>query len=179
MPRQAYFSGAFFMSDSIRREDLRVLPPWREALQRFLDEPFKPGDLVSHEWLADALGITLPEKDTPYGQAQKMELQYLTLREPLFEALLAQHNVLLKSKPGYGFVYVRPQEQADVTEEDMNKSVNKEMRRAAKRAACVDVLALNDEERKRLANLQMKIAARRSMLRKKDLGLIEDKNEKE
>lgn len=160
-------------------DDLRILPPWREALKRFLEYEFRPGDIITHEWLAEAFGLTLPTPETPYGEAQKFELLYLAQRQKLFDALLCDHQIKLETKPGIGFEYVPPGERTKRSVRDAEASLKKALRQHAKDLTNVPYELLTAEQRQENAEALQKLVARQNMLRNRYPRMLPESKEED
>src|SRR5262245_40026991 len=100
-----------------------------EVAAQFIREGHKPGEVVPLSWFYNAFDLEKPHDKMPYKEAKRIELKKATLMEELYRTLLEEYNILLKSVPAQGYLWVLPGEQADTAAVDMMKTLGKYARR--------------------------------------------------
>ena len=150
---------------------MMLFPQWKQAVQDFIEEGFKPGDVVTKDWLYKSFGIEMPTPDMPTQKFQQIQLIYLTMIENFKEMLLTDHKILLVNKRGVGYTYVEPEHQASVSEHHMHAELKKALDRGATRLQNTDIQALDDEQRKQHADAMARTAMLGSMMKKKRRSL--------
>ena len=83
---------------------------WKPALQVFLDEGHKAGDVLTHQWFLDHFQIEVPDNLTR-DEWNKWNLKFLSCFMPFREHLLKDYLVDLQPIGGESFVIVPPGEQ--------------------------------------------------------------------
>ena len=53
---------------------MMLFPQWKQAVQNFIDEGFKPGDVVTKEWLYENFGLEIPTPETTTQKYQQTQL---------------------------------------------------------------------------------------------------------
>lgn len=167
------------MSDHL----LQQYPPWREAINVFLKEEHKPGDTLDFKWLYDNFALERPQKDTPFHQVQKTELQFLAQFKSFEEALLTEYQIALANVRGVGYKIVPPGEQTDWAERTGVGEVKKALRKQRDRLTNIDLPQLTPEQRKANADALARLAmmasmVKRAMDKRSVLAIEEDNGEK-
>ncbi len=142
---------------------MESFPRWKEALKLFHAAGFKPGDVVTHEWLYDAFAVDRPGPTTPYADAQKATLAYLGQFKPFQDSLLSDCNIDLATVPGVGYKITPPAEQTGDAYRDGMNDIRKGMRKMGRRLVHVDTTALTDEQRRENANALAKLSMLQTM----------------
>ena len=153
------------MADEFDDGEVTLLPPWREALRRFVAAGFKPGDVIAHDWFYESFGLDRPHPTTPLGEAEPVRLEYLRQLSALRQALLSDHKTDLASKPGVGYEVVPPAEQSSRAWQEGKQEVYAALRRMRARMVNVDVARLTDEQRSAYADDLARSAAMRNAVR--------------
>lgn len=156
-----------------------VQPPfWRLAVDQFLAAGFQAGDVIPHAWFYEALGIPEPKPNTPYGVAEKIELQYMGGMVRVRNALEQDHQVYLNNVKGRGYQWVPPGEQTAVAMEKWQEEVKAATRRVSRSVVNVDHAALTQEQVKENHEAMAKLASFKVMRRRLangSLKALEDK----
>ena len=63
------------------------LPAWKEAVDRFMEQGFKPGEPILHSWFYAAFGLLMPQQCGSIHAAQQSQLRYLANMDGLKSAL--------------------------------------------------------------------------------------------
>lgn len=147
-------------------ERLDLYPPWQEAVRRFSESGFKPGDVLRRSWLYEAFGLEMPKDDAPHGVAKRLELAFVSQFESFKEAILDGYNVDLKTKPGLGWEITLPHEQTAVAMKDGKRELHKALRRMVRRTVHVDVAALTPAQRLENVEAQVRLQRMGEMLRR-------------
>jgi hypothetical protein len=153
------------MADDIENADVRLYPPWREALERFLTAGFKADDIVPHKWFFDAFGIEEPQDNMRHDEAKALELKRLKQFEQLQKALLEDHKIDLVSEPGAGYRITPPSEQSKDGYTEMLHDMAKAYRKGVRRVLNTDISLLTDEQRRDNANHLAKLAHVKLMIK--------------
>ena len=140
-------------------------PPWREALVRFIAAGYAAGDLVTHDWLHEALGLVRPGPQTPLAVADGVRMEYLRQLTQLRQALLIDHKVDLASKPGVGYTVIPSHEQSARAGEEGQAEVNSALKRMQLRIVHVDFARLTSGQRQEAANDLARAAAMAAAIR--------------
>jgi hypothetical protein len=156
------------MSDHL----IQQYPEWREAVRRFHELRFAPGDILTFEWLYEAFQITRPVADTLLSDAQKAELRFLGQFKEFEDALLREHQTALANVRGVGYRIVPPSEQTAWAERSGVSDIKKAVRRLGDRLTNVDLARLSSVERQQNADA----LARLAMLSGMTKAAIEHKN---
>jgi hypothetical protein len=143
----------FFSTEEFIMRDRNEKRPWELAVESFLAEQFRAGQVIPHAWFYSALGIEVPTKKMAAGDAEKLKLQYASQFELVRRALLEDHSICLKSKFSKGYEWVLPVEQADRGVRDMHKAVARDLARGLAEARHVNTSALSHAEQRRQRDL--------------------------
>lgn len=154
-------AGALRMSGEVR-----LHPAWRHAVKLFREHGFRPGEVVSHDWLYDAFAIRKPTPDTPAAEAEKAKLASLAQFERFADALLNEDKVALASVRGLGYRIVPSVEQTGWAEAECRADLAKALRRSGDRIRNVDLARLSADQRRENADAQARLAALRSVTTK-------------
>lgn len=137
------------MNDVAEVVSVTLHPRWKQAIVDFLAAGFKPGDLISHAWLAEHFGMPLLDdaaRLTPseYRERQFEWLQYI---EAVKAELLERHQVFLKSVYGEGYRWVPPHEQTGIAVDQFEREARRAYRKAGARLTHVRASELTDSQR--------------------------------
>lgn len=152
-------------------QEVNVLPHWRECVAQFIATSFAPGAEIPHEWFYKQLCIPMPTDDMSYGAAKEAQLRYLGDMQKVIEELLVEHQIALKSKAGFGYLYVLPKDQARWGYEKTVDAITKNVRKGVQRIVHTDTAQLTAEESVAHANTLAKTAQLQSLLSRKPLRL--------
>lgn len=131
----------------------------RQSIDDFMQEGFKDGDLVSHDWLRWALAIN--------DQAVKEnEFVLLERMEAIKTALLKENKIALQNVRGKGYRVVPPSEQARYAAEEASRHIQKGVKRADDLLKHTRMDALDHEERRRHTDTETRMASLGAMLEK-------------
>ncbi len=150
---------------------MNELPHWKDCVSKFLAAGFAPGTEVPHEWFHEKLCIPIPQDHTPYGVAKDAQLKYLADMQKVIEELLVEHQIALRSKPGFGYTYVHPKDQARWGYDKTVSAISKNMRKGVQRIVHTDTARLTAEESAAHANTLAKTAQLQSLLSRKPLRM--------
>lgn len=140
-------------------------PAWREALRSFAAQKFKPGDVLTFDWLYAAFLIKRPAKDTPLSEAQSAELQFLSQFKSFEDALLTEQQIALANVRGVGYRVVPPAEQTGWAEREGIIEIKRAIRKLGDRLTNVDLVALDGDQRKQNADALARLGMMGGMLR--------------
>ena len=141
-------------------------PRWREAVKLFVAAQFQPDDIVSHDWLYEALKIKRPEAETTLEVADAAWLAFLSQFNPFRQCILEEYQIDLASVAGMGYRLTPPGEQTSLAYADGVHEVRKGLRKMQQRLINVNVAALTNEQRNENATMIARQAMLASMIRK-------------
>lgn len=153
------------IDEALLADELRELPPWRHAVKLFLEAGFKPGDVVTHEWLHEAFGLELPTPEMPCSKADPLRLEYMRQLEGFTNTLLEDHQIDITNKRGVGYIVVPSKDQSALAFKQGMHEIRQGMRKMVRRVANVDLASLTAEERKENAEAMARAAHLASMIR--------------
>lgn len=130
-----------------------------DAVDRFISEGFKDGDLVSHDFLKHLLEIN-------ESALRHNEFVLLERMESLKTVLLEGHQIALQNVRGRGYRIVPPAEQARFAAEEASRLMAKGMKKASRLIENTRIDALDTDERKRHTDTQVRLAALGGMISK-------------
>lgn len=145
----------------IHDEDLELHPAWRQAVAKFLDQAFSPGDILSFEWLHGQFNINMLHDETLWKEAEKSRLAFLGQFKPFETHLLDEHRIALASVRGVGYRVVPASEQTGWAEKEGRNELKRALRKMGRRLTSVDHAQLTNQQRRENADAH----ARWSMLR--------------
>lgn len=152
-------------------EEVTLHPRWKQAVQDFLASGFKPGDVISHAWLAEHFGMPLIEDTSKVSAADYRERQFEWLASiELFKTqLLMDHQVFLRSVYGEGYRWVPPGEQTGAAIKEFEQDARRAYRKAGLRLANVRHEELTDEQRRENIDAIARVSMLQNMHRQKQL----------
>ncbi len=146
--------------------DFTLFPPWKEGLKRFNEAGYKAGDVIEREWFYDAFGIEMLKATTPFADAERLRLQFLSAFELLREHLLIEYQVALATIRGFGYRVLPPTEQTKWAETEGMDDIKSAARKMGVRLTNVDLTTLDDGHRKENADALARLSMLRGMVRK-------------
>lgn len=152
-------------------DEPKIIPEWRQAVRDFLQEGFKPGDVISKAWLEEHFEIAALDEDAQMTAAEYQERQFKWLQSiDSFRAeLLEDHQIFLVNVHGTGYRVVPPGDQTAVAQDKFESQVRKAYKQTDKTLRNVRLAELTDEERRKNVDAIAKL----SMLRGMHKGLSE------
>jgi hypothetical protein len=155
------------MSDELATQELPLYPRWKQAVQDFLGE-FQYGALVSHQWLADNLGVPLPSDRQKLTAAdfQRLQFEWLSSVEAFKSELLHKHQVHLQSVRGEGYRWVPPAEQTGVALVAFERDAKRVFQQVGSRLRNLRTEELTDDQRREHIDAVTKVSSLRGMTRK-------------
>jgi hypothetical protein len=137
-------------------------PGWKEALEQLSREGLQHGDTIKREWLYTHFSIPYPTDATPFSDARRAELRFLTQFKMFETELLTRHSMALKTVPSVGFLIVPPKEQTRWAYKEAVTEIRKTLNKGVQRLVNIDHAALDSAGRKensdavaRLVNIQI------------------------
>jgi DNA-binding winged helix-turn-helix (wHTH) protein len=130
-----------------------------EAVDQFIAEGFRDGDLVSHDYLRHLLDIN-------DAAVHRNEFVILERMEALKTVLLEGHKIALQNVRGRGYRIVPPAEQARFAAEEAARLMSKGLRKSNRLLEHTRLDALDTDERKRHTDTQVRLAALAGMVSK-------------
>lgn len=142
------------------------LPAWKEAVERFMEQGFKPGEPILHSWFYAAFGLLMPQECGSIHAAQQAQLRYLANMDGLKSALLEEHNIALRAVRGVGYEIVPPQDQTAWAMTEVRADLRRALRTGTARLAFIQADALTDDQRKENMDARAKLSFFRKESRK-------------
>lgn len=147
-------------------QEVELYPLWRQALVRFHEADFRDGDIIAHDWLYEVFEVQgLKDPKISWEQAQKLRLRLLGQFTSFKQALLEQHQIMLRSEAGLGYSIVLPREQSRRAYEDRMANIKRELRAMGDEMVNVRESALTADERRERADYLARMGMLRGMLR--------------
>lgn len=131
----------------------------RGALDAFLAEDFKDGDIVSWDWLH----MTLEINDAAMKANQFVLVERI---EALKSALLEEYQIALQNVRGKGYRIIPPAEQALFAAQEASRYLAKGLKKADNLLENTRQEVLTTQEKKRHTDTQVRIAALSGMVSK-------------
>lgn len=153
--------------------------PWlQNAIDQFIADDKKDGDVITHDWLSWALEI--PEPKT-VDEARSVGFLRLDRVEEFRHYLLTERKIALQNVRGYGYRIVPPNEQAHLGVSIAVHGIRKGLDEANKYLENTRIESLTSDEAKTHTDAQIKISGLRSLMRrqKKDVLALFDQNKKQ
>lgn len=135
----------------------RPYPAYKAAAEDIL-RLYRPGDVITHDWLWEALQLQKPLPNTRYEEAKQAELQYMKAFESLRAHILEEHRVCLQSIQSVGYQWVPPGEQTAATIQEFERLIGLALRKGVRNVVYIDHDSLSDDQRVANANAQAKLA---------------------
>jgi hypothetical protein len=130
-----------------------------DAVDQFLAEQFKDGDLIGHDWFLMALDINDSLKAAnPFVIVERLEA--------LKTVLLEGHQIALQNVRGRGYRVIPPHEQARYAAEEASRYMARGLRKATSLLSNTRQDTLTAEERQRHTDTQVRISALAGMVSK-------------
>jgi len=134
-------------------------PNWADAVDAFMLEAFKPGDIVPHSWFFDSLGIEQPLPSMLAQRSDALRLKFVTAFGRFRDHLLVTHNVALRSRIGVGYEVVPPAQQAHIAKRVLDDDIASSFRKALMWSTYVDTSGMTQQERNERVHIQANIAS--------------------
>lgn len=145
-----------------RSEDAMLV---EEAVRRYFGERKGPGDILTWEWLLEALGLPDYRSANSIEAFQAGQLRFLSLRKRMERELLTQHNIAVTTVRGEGLRIVLPSEQTNWAQFEMTGELKQALSKASARLRHINLAALDAGQRAENANAIAAFSHLRSMLR--------------
>lgn len=143
-------------------DDLPLFPAWRQALRTLVRAGIHPGQIITRDWLNDAFGI---RGAMTVAEVQRNALAFLRQMTDLREALLKNHQVMLRAEPGIGFRVIEPRNQTAIAMRDRQAEIKRSFEKLALEVSCIKVEALDDASRKENSDAAAKVGAMQALMR--------------
>ena len=139
--------------------ELEKYPAWRNALVSFRQAKFPYGHIVTHEWLFEAFGLTMPQAETPWAKAKQAQLEYMTNVIHLREVLQLEDLLYLETEHTVGYRIVAPSEQTAHAMAVASRRVLKALKSAARAVSYIRQDELTDQQRRENMDARAKISS--------------------
>ncbi len=140
-------------------DNVELYPPWREALEKFVQHGFGYGDTVSKEWLEHAFGMKpiAGNEVCTYDQFKERAFLFMNNLEPMKEALRTDYQMDLVATFRESYLIIQPKDQAARAMRDMQKRIAREIKKALSRVQNVNTGMLTSEERQQYIDALTKV----------------------
>ena len=139
------------------------------AVEMFLKKGFGDNDIISWLWLKDALCLVEAKTIEEVAGAQFDMLQKV---EMFKDELLTRHQIALKNVRGVGYMIIPPGEQAYHAAEVGIKVINSGMRKAERLLENVRLSEMDNTEKQRHTDAQVKFAALKGLMNKERIDVF-------
>lgn len=152
------------MSNGDHNELVEAPEGWRVAIKAFDDAGFTYGDAVKKSWLFNAFGIEEPKPQTSLKQAQEANLQFLASFQSLKSYFLNERSMALKTCHGVGHEIVKPPEQTEWADTELEREMKKAFARAAERLVNIDHSQLTTQQSRQNAESLARTGTMRALM---------------
>ena len=127
-----------------------------KAAKAFGGTGFGYGDVIPRAWFDEAFGLKKPEESIADMQAN--QILYASMMGHLRARLLAEKQMALRVKPGFGQQVVWPADQTAWAMSEAKDTISKALAKAQARVENVNLSMLNPEERRANADARAKLS---------------------
>lgn len=146
--------------------DVKKLPLWRDAVERFVAMNPGPGAIIPKKWFFDSFGI---EKPVTAEDQIRAGLEFLSSMDRFRSELLEDYMIDLIAVPGEGYKIIPPEEQTKTALDIRSRNIANEISKMARSVAFVNTAALDDSQRREQADGLAKVAALKTMFKRRRL----------
>lgn len=132
-------------------------PAWKEAVAEFIRSGFRPGDVISHDWLFDNFQLERP-KHLTYLDGKTVELEKLASFQRFKQELLEEHLVALRAVRGVGYQIVPPEDQTRLFYREGVRKIARTLQKTADYMTFVDTHKLTAAELKENSDAQARVS---------------------
>lgn len=145
--------------------ELRLSPPWKQAVREFVDANVPPGHVLPISWFEAHFGMEpLAEGATLTARAfRERQFTWLRYMDDFRRELLERHQICLVAVHGEGYKVVPPEEQTETAQEGFEREVKRSYRKAALRLKNVQQDKLTEAQRKENIDAIARLAMLRGM----------------
>ena len=135
--------------------DLKLSPPWRNAVKELIDAGLTYGSEITTGEITKLCDLTAP---TSIDQYETYKLKLLQCITEIKEALLKDHQMLLVTNRDSSYRVIKPNEQTAYAIEHGRKEISRAMQRMSLQTQFVNQSLLTDSQRRQNADAQAKIS---------------------
>jgi len=139
------------------------------GVDTFLESNYSDGDIVSLHWLKNTLKIDEPKT---MEEVKGFQWELLNKVEMFKEELLLNHSIALRNVRGNGYMIVPPYQQAEYAADVGIKAMNKGMKKAERLLENTRTEILDDPDKKRHIDAQVKFSAMKGILNKQKINVF-------
>lgn len=148
------------MTDGVMRD----APDWMGVAEH-VAQSCSYGDMLTHEWIVDQLGIQKPE----YGSQEDFDafnFAYMQSISSLSKYLLEEHQLAVQNVRGKGYRVVPPDEQVDAAKKHVHQEMHRAIRRYASHLTNIRYDELSSESQRRRDDEAAKLTQMKQMMRR-------------
>ena len=150
-------------------QEVKKSPVWKQAVDDFLLQGFKAGDILTKEWLLKHFELSEPSGNVE--AYKRFSLKWMAYRESFRDELLERCICLKTMERTGGFLVLPPHQQTKHGLGILVDGIRKAFRQGGRVVRYVNQDQLNDQQRKENADAVVKIASLQAMTNpKKWLG---------
>lgn len=143
--------------------EIQQVPAWRAAVAEIRASDFKDGDVIEHDFLYKALGLEAPNENTPWKKAKKTQLSYMEAVIAIRDHFICEHDIMLTSVQGRGYMIVPPIEQTSISMVEVHDKIRKALQRGATNISHVRLSELSDEQIRENADARCRLSRLQQM----------------
>ena len=144
---------------------------WLELMVQVLIEKFKPGQLISHHYLAKMLNIKKPvyknyETQSDFEKAlEKAQFKYMEMVDKLRWEILEKQYLYLRNVRGDGYIFLNPKDQTTFAKKQAMETVYKGLKTGAIIMQHIRYDALTQDEKRKNADELAKLGQLHQMIK--------------
>ncbi len=143
--------------------EIKKLPLYLKATEKFMDMNPGPGFVLPYEWLE--IELELDYKIASREQYQDFSLDRFKQVEAFKDRLMREHHIHLATDPGVGYRVQAPGEVHHAEAANVSRTIKNTTRKAALRLAFVPLDRLTDNQRRDHADALARVAQLRTLTR--------------
>jgi hypothetical protein len=146
--------------------ELKLLPPWKNAVAELFSGRYGYGDVVPHKVIHEALSLPKPKGKVHVSILEKWRLALMTQMEQLERHLLEKQNMCLANVYGQGYRILKPGEQTAHAIKHGHHGIKKSIRKMGKQLSFVARDQLTSDQAKENTDALNRLSALKSQVKK-------------
>lgn len=126
-------------------QNVRFADPVKHTIQRFFEAGYTYGSVIFTEWFSQSFGLKEPQS---IAEADQIKMIYAQYMGALRARMLAEHNMALRTKSGYGQEVVLPDEQTRWAMADAQSAITLVLSKTRDRLTYINHNELSDTGRR-------------------------------
>ncbi len=136
-------------------EELKLSPPWKQAVKELIDAGLTYGSTVEKAQIVKLCDLAEP---TTIAEKERFDLKLLAATADIKEALLIDHQMMLVTNRDGSYRVVAPKDQTAFAVDHGARAIAREIQRMAVSVQYTNTALLDDTQRKQNADAQAKIS---------------------